>query len=86
MPVLGKELPKLDVGKRVLYDKNPDASKVKHPQWSKGTIENSEDPQKYHILTDDNDRVVTRSRCYIKAYYTRSGRVSKAPKHLIEQN
>ena len=82
----GKELTKLDVGTRVLYDKNPDAPKVKHPQWSKGTIKNLEKPRKYHILADDSDRVITRSKHHIKAYVTRSGRASKAPKHLIKQN
>ena len=59
-----------------------DASKVKHPHWSKGTIQNRENPRKYHILADDSDRVVTRPRCHIKAYYTRSGRVREAPKML----
>ena len=39
----------------------------------------------YHILTDDSERMITRSRCHIKTYITRSGRVSKAPIHLIDQ-
>ena len=78
VPVSGKELPKLDVGTKVLYEKNPDATKVKHPHWSIGIIKNKENPRKDHILDDDNDTVVTRSRCHIKAYFTRSGRVSKA--------
>ena len=86
VPVSGKELPKLDVGTKVLYEKNPDATKAKHPQWSKRTIKNRENPHKYHILADNNDRVVTRSRHHIKAYVTRSGRARKAPKHLIEHN
>ena len=34
----GKELPKLDVGTPVLYDKNPDSSKIKCPQWCKGNV------------------------------------------------
>ena len=82
----GKELPKLDVGMPVLYDKNPDSSKVKVkcPQWCKGTVKDRQNPRKYEILTD-GDRVVTRSRRHIKAYLTRSGRFSKAPKRLIEQ-
>ena len=81
-----KELPKLDVGMRVLYDKNPDSTRIKHPQWCKGTIKNRENPQKYQILTDDSDRMITRSRSHIKAYMTRSSRVNKAPKHLISEN
>ena len=80
----GKELPKLDVGTPVLYDKNPDSTKVKRPKWCKGTIKNRQDPRKYEIPTDDSDRVITRSRRHVKAYLTRSGRVSKSPKHLIE--
>ena len=37
-----KELPKLDVGSPVLYNKNPDSSKVKHPTWEKGNIKDRE--------------------------------------------
>ena len=37
VPVLGKELPNLDVGTEVLYEKNPDATKVKHPRWLRRT-------------------------------------------------
>ena len=80
----GKELPKLDVGTPILYGKNPDSSKIKCPQWCKGTVKDRHNPRKYEILTD-NDRIVTRSRHHIKAYLTKSGRVSKAPKRLIEQ-
>ena len=79
--VTGKELPKLDVGTPVLYDKNFDSTKIKHPTWAKGTVKNGENPRKYEILTD-GDRVVTQSRRHIKA---KSERVSKAPKRLIEQ-
>ena len=82
--VTRKELPKLDVGTPVLYDKNPDSSKIKHPKWAKGTVKDRQNPRKYEILTD-NDRVVTQSRRHIKAYLTKSGRVSNAPKRLIEQ-
>ena len=41
-------------------------------------------PCKYEILTDDLDCVITRSRRHIKAYLTKSGRMSKPPKYLIE--
>ena len=80
----GKELPKLDVGTPVLYNKNPDSSKVKHPKWAKGTVKDRQNPPKNEILTD-GDRVVTQSRRHIKAHLTKSGRVSKAPQRLIEQ-
>ena len=80
----GKELPKLDVGTRVLYDKDPDSTKIKRPKWHRGTIQNRQNPCKYEILSDDSDRVITRSRRHIKAYLTKSGRISKPPKHLIE--
>ena len=52
VPTTGKELSKLDIGTPVLYEKNPDSTKIKHPQWSKGTIKNCENPRKYHIFTD----------------------------------
>ena len=80
----GKELPKLDVDTPVPYDKNPDSTKVKRPKWCKGTIKDRQNPHKYSILTDASDQVVTRSRRHIKAYLTKSGRISKPPKHLIE--
>ena len=80
----GKELPKLNVGTPVLYDKNPDCTKIKRPKWCKGTIKDRQDPCKYEILTDGSDRVITRSRRHIKAYLTKSGRMSKPPKCLIE--
>ena len=80
----GKELPKLDIGTPVLYDKKLDSTKVKIPKWCKGTIKDRQNPRKYEILTDDSDRVITRSRRHIKAYLTRSGRISKSPKCLIE--
>ena len=64
----GKELPKLDVGTPVLYDRNPDSTKIKRPKWCKGTIKDRQDPHKYEILTDDSDRVITRSRSYYIKY------------------
>ena len=36
--VTGKELPTIPVGTHVLYDKNPNSSKVKCPQWCKGSV------------------------------------------------
>ena len=80
----GKKLPKLDIGTPVLYDKNPGSTKVKRSKWCKGTIKDRQNPRKYEILTDDSDQIITRSRRHIKAYLTRSGRVSKAPKCLLE--
>ena len=72
------------MGTPVLFDKNPDSSKIKHPQWCKGTVKDRHNLRKYEILTN-GDKVVTQSRRHIKAYLTKSGRVSKAPKRLIEQ-
>ena len=51
----GKKLPKLDVGTPVLYDKNPDSTKVERPKWCKGTIKDRQNPHKYEIFTDDSD-------------------------------
>ena len=47
-----KELPKLDVSPPVLYDKNADSTKIKHPKWCKSTIKDRQNPHKYGILTD----------------------------------
>ena len=58
----GKELPKIPVGTPILYEKNPDSSKIKCPNWCKGTVKDRKNPRKYEILTD-NDKIVTRSRC-----------------------
>ena len=79
----GKELSKIPVGRPILYEKNPNSSKIKHPNWCKGTIKDWKNLRSYEILTD-NDRIVTRSRHHIKAYLTRSGRVNKASQRLIE--
>ena len=70
------ELPSLPVGSRILYEKNPDNTKIKHPEWVKGTGK-----RKYQILTD-SDKVITRSRHHIKGYQTCSGRLSKIPDHF----
>ena len=62
-----QELPSLPVGSRILYEKNPDNSKIKQPEWIKGTVKEKFGKRKYQILTD-SDKVVTRSRCHIKGY------------------
>ena len=80
----GKELPKLDVGTPVLYEKIWIVPKLNVPSGLRVPLK-TEKIRKYHILADDSDRVVIRFRCHIKAYLTRSGRASKAPKQLIEQ-
>ena len=82
LPRAGKELPKLPVGTRVLYEQNPD-SKLKHPKWSKGMVNDRSNPRKYKILMN-GDRIITRCWCHIKGYYNWSGRISKAPSRLIE--
>ena len=70
--VVGKEFSKIPVGTPILCDnKNPDSSKVKCPNWCKGTVKDRKNPRSYKILMD-NDIIVTRSRCHIKAYLTRS--------------
>ena len=74
----------IDVETPILYEKNSDSSKIKHPQWCKGKVKERQNPRKYEILTNA-DSIVTQSRRHIKAYLTKSGRVSKAPQRLIEQ-
>ena len=76
-----QELPSLPVGSRILYEKNPDSSKIKQPDWVKGTVKEKFGNRKYQILMD-SDKVVTRSRCHIKGYQTCSGRLSKIPDHF----
>ena len=33
----GVKLPKIPVGTPILYDKNPDSMKIKHPNWGEGS-------------------------------------------------
>ena len=81
LPSVGKELPAIPIGSRILYENNPDSSKIKCPEWVKGTDSDRLNQRKYKILTD-TDRVVTRSRHQIKGYKTHSGRISKAPEQF----
>ena len=47
-----KELVSLNLGRPVLYDKNPDNS-TKRPEWSKGVVEDIQGPGcKYTIESD----------------------------------
>ena len=79
--VKGQELNKLPVGTPILYDSNPDSSKIKRPTWLKGTVKNRLGERKYEVLTD-SDRVIMRSRRHLKGYRTRSGRISKVPERF----
>ena len=72
------ELPSLMVGSRILYEKNPDNTKIKCSDWVKGTVKDKFGKRKYQILTD-SDKIITRSRHHIKGYQTCSGRLSKIP-------
>ena len=38
LPSVGKELPAIPIGSRILYENNPDSSKIKCPEWVKGTV------------------------------------------------
>ena len=73
----GQKLSRLPEGTPILYDVNPDSSKIKCPTWLKGTVKNRLGERKYEMLTD-SDRVITRSRRHSKGYRTHSGRISKA--------
>ena len=77
----GKELAKLPLGTKVLYEHNPKSDKTKRPKWCKGPIRNRCNPRKYKILTD-NDQVITQSRHHIKGYCTWSGRMVKPPRQI----
>ena len=65
----GQELSRLPVGTPILYDSNPDSSKIKSLTWLKGTVKNRLGERKYEILTD-SDRVIMRSRRHLKGYRT----------------
>ena len=78
----GQELSKIPVGTPILYELNPDSSKIKCPTWQKGTVKDWLGERKYQILTD-SDRVITRSRKHLKGYRTHSGRISKVPERFV---
>ena len=44
--VTGKELSKIPVETPILYDKNPNSSKVKCPNWCKGTVKDRKNPRR----------------------------------------
>ena len=48
-----KDLVPLNLGSRVLYNKNPDRSS-KRPEWSKGIIKDIEEPGRKYTITKDN--------------------------------
>ena len=78
-PTKGYELSKLPVGTPILYDLNPDNTKIKCIQKGEKVLSKDRlNGRKYEILTN-NDRIITRSRRHIKGYRTRSSRISTAP-------
>ena len=80
-----KDLVPLNLGSCVLYDKNSDRNS-KRPEWSKGTMKNTEEPGHKYTITKDNGMSVTRTRHDIRpdgSYVTQSGRISRPPDHLI---
>ena len=46
-----KALVPIPSGSHILYDSNPDSSKAKRPEWSKGTIKNVEEPGRKYTIT-----------------------------------
>ena len=78
----GQELSKIPVGTPILYESNPDSSKIKRPTWQKGTVKDRLGERKYQILTN-GDGVITRSRRHLKGYRTHSGRISKVPERFV---
>ena len=67
--IKGQELSRLPVGTPILYDSNPDSTKIKRPTWLKCMVKDRMNGRKYEILTD-GDRVITWSRTHIKGYRT----------------
>ena len=79
-----KALVTLNLGSRILYDKNPNSTK--RPEWSKGIVKDIEGPGCKYTIETDTGKNVTRTRCDIRpdgSYVTQSGRISKPPDHLI---
>ena len=37
-------MPKIPVGTPILYEKNPDLSRLKHPNWCKDTVKDRTNP------------------------------------------
>ena len=78
-PLQGNELASIPVGSRVLYEKNPDSTKIKCSNWVKSTVLKTNLMEENMRILTDKDKIITRSRCHIKGYQTWSGRISKAP-------
>ena len=79
-----KELVPLNLGSRVMYDKNPDSTK--RPESSKGVVKNMQGPGQKYTIESDTGKNVTRTRQDIQpdgSYVTNSGRVSRPPERLI---
>ena len=66
-----------------MYDSNPDSSKAKRPEWSKGIVKDFNGPGRKYIIENDSGRQLTRTRRDIRpsdgTYVTQSGRVSRPP-------
>ena len=55
-----KELVPLNLGSRMLYNKNPDSTK--RPDWSKGVITDIDSPGRKYNMQSDTGKKVTRTR------------------------
>ena len=81
-----KELVSIPIGSHVIYDSNPDSSKAKRPEWSKGIIKDFNGPGRKYTIENDSGRQLTRTRRDIRpdgSYVTQSGGVSRPPDCLI---
>ena len=81
-----KELVPIPIGSHVMYDSNPDSSKAKRPEWSKGVVKDFNGPGRKYTIENDNGRQLTRMRRDIRSdgsSVTQSGRVSRPPDRII---
>ena len=79
-----KALVTLNLGSRILYDKNPNSTK--RPELSRDIVKDIEGPGHKYTIETDTGKNVTRTRCDIRpdgSYVTQSGRISKLPDRLI---
>ena len=57
-----KALVPIPIGSHVLYDSNPDSSKAKRPEWSKGIVKDFNGPDRKYTIENDSGRQLTRTR------------------------
>ena len=63
---VGREFVPIPIGSHVMYDSNPDSSKAKRPEWSKGIVKDFNGRDRKNIIENDSGRQLTRTRRNIR--------------------